>query len=583
MAARACSDGLIFPVFFAATRQALAVAFTLLFLFSFFEKAWAQDGAAEKLYREYTNYKQEILSVEKRLPDYSDSLYLNGQLAAPGQNGFIGKSRKLGTLSADGYKERDESETRELCADSLPTFSDYQNAELAKYSAHIAELLKSGHLFFLPSGTRVIVLDAYKATGINALAAEQVLVISGNSAGRKCFVQSAKKIDPLWIDSLTSAQRETVCKATQSWSISWELKEPGVNPGDLRDDGKIPRSEFQLASHMLSIFKNCSTVAIPASPLTSSAIQGGKLKSASTTIADDSKLDSSTDAKMLQAINYLKQNQCSRAIEQFNKLIDANRKNAAAYIGRGSAYQAQGENELAIQDFDQGIKLNPASSYAYAVRGLFYERLKQYDRAIQDLDQALKLDPSNAELQSMRTSTYNERQPTGNIIPNGAYAPSHANNKHSANETQLEGSLIEMVQAYIEAPSESLTAQKLLRRLPKTSTEEILAVTDQLVPSNEGAYNMLWCEAMRRGVNPIDRISVSSLAKYVLSEQIGTSSYTFFAVEFAKRVPKISNSDLSQLSQFLAKLSSQPNLAPGKSRMQFQISQEMERRGLSTH
>jgi len=52
--------------------------------------------------------------------------------------------------------------------------------------------------------------------------------------------------------------------------------------------------------------------------------------------------------------------------------------------------------ERSIEDYDKAIDLDPNDAAAYNNRGFSYRRLGQNERAIEDYDEAIKLDPDNA-------------------------------------------------------------------------------------------------------------------------------------------------------------------------------------------
>jgi tetratricopeptide (TPR) repeat protein len=85
-----------------------------------------------------------------------------------------------------------------------------------------------------------------------------------------------------------------------------------------------------------------------------------------------------------------------RAIQGYDQAIRLN-PNAAAYIGRGSAYGVKGDLDHAIADFDQAIRLDPKSAKAFLNRGSAYSAKGDLDHAIADFDQAIRLDPKSAK------------------------------------------------------------------------------------------------------------------------------------------------------------------------------------------
>ena len=85
-----------------------------------------------------------------------------------------------------------------------------------------------------------------------------------------------------------------------------------------------------------------------------------------------------------------------RAIKDFNAAINLNGNFAAAYNGRGMAYDGKSQFDQAIQDYSQTIKLDPKNARAYNNRGFAYRNRGDFDRAIADYTQALAVDPKYA-------------------------------------------------------------------------------------------------------------------------------------------------------------------------------------------
>jgi tetratricopeptide (TPR) repeat protein len=77
---------------------------------------------------------------------------------------------------------------------------------------------------------------------------------------------------------------------------------------------------------------------------------------------------------------------------------------AAAFVNRGLAYFAKGEDDHALADYDRAIQLKPDFDSAYVRRGLAYHDRGQYDRAIADFDQAIRLRPDNVDAYDGRAS-----------------------------------------------------------------------------------------------------------------------------------------------------------------------------------
>src|ERR1700687_939911 len=86
-----------------------------------------------------------------------------------------------------------------------------------------------------------------------------------------------------------------------------------------------------------------------------------------------------------------------QAIADYTQAIRLDPKYAAAYNNRGYAYQDKGNYDQAIADYTQAISLEPKYAQAYNNGGTVYERKKDYARAITDFTQAIALDPKLAQ------------------------------------------------------------------------------------------------------------------------------------------------------------------------------------------
>ena len=99
-----------------------------------------------------------------------------------------------------------------------------------------------------------------------------------------------------------------------------------------------------------------------------------------------------------------------RAIKDFNAAIKLNANFAAAYNGRGMAYDDKNQFDLAIEDYSQTIKLDPKNARAYNNRGFAYRNRGDFDRAIADYNQALALDPKYALALYNRAIAYYDKR-----------------------------------------------------------------------------------------------------------------------------------------------------------------------------
>jgi len=84
------------------------------------------------------------------------------------------------------------------------------------------------------------------------------------------------------------------------------------------------------------------------------------------------------------------------AIQDYNKAIELNPKDALAYNGRGLAKEGLQDYRWAIQDYNKAIELNPNIAGAYLNRGLAKIYFGQKDNGCLDLSKAGELDYAKA-------------------------------------------------------------------------------------------------------------------------------------------------------------------------------------------
>ncbi|MQG18340.1 MAG: tetratricopeptide repeat protein [SAR202 cluster bacterium] len=93
--------------------------------------------------------------------------------------------------------------------------------------------------------------------------------------------------------------------------------------------------------------------------------------------------------------NHLKNNDYSKAIEEFTKAIEKNPNNSFAYNNRGIAYASIEKYELAINDFSKAIELKPELLEPYNNRGFVLELQGKTREAIQDFGQSTRINENN--------------------------------------------------------------------------------------------------------------------------------------------------------------------------------------------
>jgi tetratricopeptide (TPR) repeat protein len=87
------------------------------------------------------------------------------------------------------------------------------------------------------------------------------------------------------------------------------------------------------------------------------------------------------------------------ALNDYNRAIQINPRNANAYYNRGLLKATKFQDpQGALADYDRAIKIKPGYDAAYNNRGnLKTEQLKDYQGALTDYNQAIKLKPRNAD------------------------------------------------------------------------------------------------------------------------------------------------------------------------------------------
>ena len=96
-------------------------------------------------------------------------------------------------------------------------------------------------------------------------------------------------------------------------------------------------------------------------------------------------------------------------IENCNKAIALDSKDADAYYNRGNAYISKYDFDNAIQDYDKVIQLKPDYADAYNNRGGAYAQKGELDRAIQNYDKVIQLKPDYAEVYNNRGEAYGRK------------------------------------------------------------------------------------------------------------------------------------------------------------------------------
>jgi tetratricopeptide (TPR) repeat protein len=85
------------------------------------------------------------------------------------------------------------------------------------------------------------------------------------------------------------------------------------------------------------------------------------------------------------------------AIEHFDKAIEMDPADAAAYRARGMNRINLGKNKGAIEDFDKVVEMNQEDYGVYLHRGVAHLKLKDYRDAMEDINKAMELNPDASD------------------------------------------------------------------------------------------------------------------------------------------------------------------------------------------
>ena len=101
-------------------------------------------------------------------------------------------------------------------------------------------------------------------------------------------------------------------------------------------------------------------------------------------------------------VRYLSEGNYEEAIIAFTAAIEIDPNRAEAYVGRGDAYVASGENaenlNAALSDYEAALELDNTILPAWLSTGEIHVSLGNYEDAIEAYNRALELDPTQAEI-----------------------------------------------------------------------------------------------------------------------------------------------------------------------------------------
>ena len=92
--------------------------------------------------------------------------------------------------------------------------------------------------------------------------------------------------------------------------------------------------------------------------------------------------------------DFVNNNQYSKAVEIFTKVIDLDPSWAEAWNKRATVLYMMGEFEKSQNDIDKVLKLEKRHFGALAGQGLVNIKLKNYEKALMSYEEAMKIYPS---------------------------------------------------------------------------------------------------------------------------------------------------------------------------------------------
>lgn len=99
--------------------------------------------------------------------------------------------------------------------------------------------------------------------------------------------------------------------------------------------------------------------------------------------------------------------QYDKAIEDFDRSLVLDPKNAKAYYNRGVAYLSTGSFDKAIASFNRALEIKPNDVDTYVNRGISYAGMGRQDRAVEDFTMGASLDRDHAASYLNRGIAYN--------------------------------------------------------------------------------------------------------------------------------------------------------------------------------
>lgn len=104
----------------------------------------------------------------------------------------------------------------------------------------------------------------------------------------------------------------------------------------------------------------------------------------------------------------VRNNDTKGAIEQVNTVLEANDKNAHAYVVRSRIYRKELDYPNAINDVSKTILIDPENPEYYYIRGTYYQEFNQHSNAINDFSKYISLKSDNPDAFYARAKSFEE-------------------------------------------------------------------------------------------------------------------------------------------------------------------------------
>lgn len=108
----------------------------------------------------------------------------------------------------------------------------------------------------------------------------------------------------------------------------------------------------------------------------------------------------------LRGDSYSRKHDFDQAIINYTNAIEIDPKFFDAYQSRLSVYESKGEFEKAIGDATRVLEIKPKDARVYHQRGYFYRYLLNFEKAIADFSKAIEFEPDNVYFYEDRADTY---------------------------------------------------------------------------------------------------------------------------------------------------------------------------------